>query len=75
MRDTHSMEAANMKIKNIEIKSAAVEIRALHPFEVSFCDGCDDEAGLVEVEIKTCGAHLHMAMGPYCTEKYLRAFA
>ena len=62
-----------MRIKNIEIKSAAVEIRWL-PFTPACCDTCDEESGEVEVEINGA-AHLHMAMGPYCAEKYLRAFA
>ncbi len=69
-----------MKISNIEIKSCAVEIKVLHPFEVQFCDDCSDEPGQYELHIKRYGAEgghmeIHLAVGDFCAEKYLRAFA
>ena len=73
MRDTRGMEAANMKIKNIEIKSAAVEIKAMH--DHLGCDACDDEPSEIHLRIKSENVSFDHVLGPYCAEKYLRALA
>ena len=64
-----------MKIKNIEIRNAAVTLIYLGAYAPMCCDTCDDEEGQFEVKIKTSWEHVHVAVGPYCAEKYVRALA
>lgn len=66
-----------MKISNIEIRAAAVAVAVILPerFAPLCCDTCEDEEGRYELEIVTSAAHLHIAAGASCAEKYLRALA
>ena len=66
-----------MKIRNIEIKSAAVvKIESLRTKEP--CEICGEELAEVRLQIgqdTPTEISFDAEVGPYCADKYLRAFA
>ena len=64
-----------MRIPNLEIKHATVEILALDIPTLSSCDTCNEEPDAVMLEIFAGAIHFHAFVGDACAEKYLRMLA
>ena len=67
-----------MKIKNIEIESAAAAVKIEFLLTKEKCEICGEEFAEVRLQIgqdTSTEISFDAEVGPYCTEKYLRAFA